>query len=369
MDPGKRATLSPDLEKVRLGGSAGPASVSGDPRSSNPLSPGGTGLFGATGMGLPGSLQVELPTLAQEMRRRVGKAEEAAKHHGYGQGILPVDAFNGVTPQPKPKPKKKKKKGWFSKYVTDPIKHGVEDVGGYMGSVFTWRNMLDAGSTALGLFMMSLAGGMEAGGVLLDATGVGAPAGLAVNVAGAFVFTAGGAMALAGAGDFITRMSEGDVQNAWARGGKQGSSKGDIKGKPVSQEEQDAFERSQQDLEKLSRNKQIAQVKKGVEKDGQKLKPEGALTSGAKHGIDWEGGPERASDSGNPQGRFGSAADVHFATEKGMELKPGTSGYFELPSGNDCIEYMPDGTIRKPNAVWVKRLKTGVIHAYPTTIG
>ncbi|WP_327296317.1 MULTISPECIES: hypothetical protein [unclassified Streptomyces] len=286
------------------------------------------------------------------------------REHGFGQGITPLDAFNGVTPQPEPKPKKK---GWFQKYISDPVEHGIEDVGGFMSSVFSWRNMLDAGSVALGAFLMAAGAGMEVGGGALDITGVGALVGVPVNIAGVAVIGTGGALALAGFGDFMTRMSDGDTDGAWDRSGSQGSSGDAAEPQPVSEEQQQAFTQSQQKLSGLSKNKQIAEVNKGVEKDGQKFKPEGALTKGAKHGIDWHEGPQRAKVEGKPQGRFGSSADVKFATEKGAELGPGKTGFFKLPKDNDCIEYMPDGSIRKPNSVFVKVRPNGTVHAYPTT--
>ncbi|MEU1627007.1 hypothetical protein ABZ746_17140 [Streptomyces sp. NPDC020096] len=353
LDAGKKATNSPQLEQIQRTGSIGIGGLT-------PVAPIGI----AAPVGLPGQLASELPSIATEMKSRCDKAEAARKAHGFGQGISPLDAFNGVTPQP---PRKPKKKGWFQKYISDPVKHGIDDVGGFMASVFNWRSMLDAGSMALGTFLMAAGAGTEIGGTLLDVTGVGAIIGVPANIAGVAVFGTGAALALSGLGDFITQMSDGDFNNAWSRDGKQGSTGGGSELPPVSEEDQAAFTKSQEDLASLSKNKQVAQVSKGIEKDGQKYKPERALLKGTKHGIDWTEGPQRAKLSNNPQGRFGSPADVNFATEKASELGPGKEGFFKLPEGNDCIEYMPDGSIRKPNALFVKVRPDGTVHAYPTT--
>ncbi|KIZ15418.1 hypothetical protein SNA_28100 [Streptomyces natalensis ATCC 27448] len=292
--------------------------------------------------------------------------DEAVEKHGFGQGITPMDAFNGITPQPPAKPEKK---GWFQQYITDPIKNGIEDVGDFMSSVFNWRSILDAGSMALGTFLMAAGGGMEVGGFALDGTGAGAAVGIPVNVAGAAVFTSGATLAAGGFGDFMTQMSEGGVDNAWDRSGSRGSSGGGPEPRPVSSEEQEAFTKNQEELAKLSKNKQITEVKKGIERDGKKYKPEQDLLSGKKHGIDWTEGPARLEKEGKPQGQFGSPADVHFATEKGAELGPRNQGIFKLPEGNTCIQYELDDTgavqIVKPDSIFVKVYPNGKIHAYP----
>ncbi|MGO4759331.1 hypothetical protein AB4212_63745, partial [Streptomyces sp. 2MCAF27] len=96
-------------------------------------------------------------------------------------------------------------------------------------------------------------------------------------------------------------------------------------------------------------------------------KPEAPLLRGGKHGLDWSEGTARAIKDGRPQGRFGSAADVKYATERGAELGPGKEGFFRLPNGHNCVEYLPDGTTRTPNSIFVKVYPNGKVHAYPLT--
>lgn len=135
----------------------------------------------------------------------------------------------------------------------------------------------------------------------------------------------------------------------------------------VTEEQQQAFTRSQQQLEGLSTRKQAEEVAKGVERGGQKYKPEAPLLRGGKHGIDWSEGPARAIKHGRPEGRFGSPADVKYATERGAELGPNKDGFFRLPEGHTCVEYLPDGTTRTPNSIFVKVYPNGKVHAYPLT--
>ncbi|MFJ3882872.1 hypothetical protein ACIPW5_36150 [Streptomyces sp. NPDC090077] len=135
---------------------------------------------------------------------------------------------------------------------------------------------------------------------------------------------------------------------------------------PISDTQQADFMKSQAELDALSRKKQVDLVGRGVEFNGQKFKPEAPLLKGAKHGIDWTEGPARASKEMKPQGKFGTPADVHYATVRAAELGPGKTGFFKLPEGHGCIEYMPDGTTRTPNALFVKVYPNGKVHAYPT---
>jgi hypothetical protein len=363
LDPGEHATTNPDLQRVQWStgtgiGAAVPNSV---------LS------YGAY---LPSSLQTDLPDLARTMRKRCDLAEKAVRKHGYGQGITALDAFNGVTPQPPPKPKKK---GWFSKYVSGPLKHGVQDVGDFVSSVFTWRNVLDAGSMALGLVMMSLASGAEVGGVALDATGGGAILGVPINVAAAGLFTAGASLALAGGGDMLYRAADGETGGGGGEEGGGGGNDDALGSKsdplPISAEDQSLYDADTEELNGLSRSKQIAKVAKGIDEDGVFRKPEAKILRGGKHGIDWTEGPQRANklEGGayRPQGRFGSVADVKFATRMAMKLKPKQIGFFRLPDGSSSIQYVrnPDDPrnpfIVKANAVFVRVGPDGTIHAYP----
>ncbi|WP_052680551.1 hypothetical protein [Streptomyces sp. NRRL F-4428] len=136
---------------------------------------------------------------------------------------------------------------------------------------------------------------------------------------------------------------------------------------PVTDAQQADFMKSQSELDGLSRKKQIDAVGRGIEVNGQKYKPEAPLLKGAKHGIDWTEGPARASKEAKPQGKFGTPADVQYATERAADIGPGKTGFFKLPEGHGCIEYMPDGTTRTPNSLFVKVYPNGKVHAYPTT--
>ncbi|MES9601920.1 hypothetical protein [Actinomadura sp. NPDC000929] len=136
---------------------------------------------------------------------------------------------------------------------------------------------------------------------------------------------------------------------------------------PVTEEQQRSFEQSQEQLDGLSKKKQSEEVGKGFERDGQRYKPEAALLKAAKHGVDWSEGMARAVRDGRPQGQFGSAADVRYATECGAELGPKKTGFFRLPEGHDCIEYHPDGSTSTPDSIFVKVYPNGKVHAYPLT--
>ncbi|MFI0734991.1 PrsW family intramembrane metalloprotease [Streptomyces sp. NPDC021225] len=136
---------------------------------------------------------------------------------------------------------------------------------------------------------------------------------------------------------------------------------------PVTEEQQQSFSQSQQHLNGLSKRKQADEVGRGFEKDGQKYKPEAPLLKTGKHGVDWSEGTARAIRDGRPQGQFGSAADVKYAAERGAELGPNKTGFFRLPEGHNCIEYLPDGTTRTPNSIFVKVYPNGKVHAYPLT--
>ncbi|MEU1352008.1 hypothetical protein [Streptomyces sp. NPDC005795] len=136
---------------------------------------------------------------------------------------------------------------------------------------------------------------------------------------------------------------------------------------PVTEAQLADYMKSKSELEGLSRKKQIDAVGRGIEVNGQKYKPEAPLLKGAKHGIDWTEGPARASKEAKPQGKFGTPADVQYATERAADLGPGKTGFFKLPDGHSCIEYMPNGKTRVPNTLFVKVYPNGKVHAYPTT--
>jgi hypothetical protein len=223
-----------------------------------------------------------------------------------------------------------------------------------------------------GIGLATLGAGGELGGLVLDATGIGAVLGVPAGVVSAAAIAGGLGLAAAGLGTIAQDAAGPDRVDMTSDGGGGGgggdwSTPEEGDSATVSEEDRAAYTQRKSDLSGLSKNKQVAEVRKGVEVDGQKYKPEGALLRGAKHGIDWSEGPQRATISGKPQGQFGSPADVDFATQKASQLGPGKEGFFELPPDNDCVEYMPDGTTRKPNTMFVKVRPDGTVHAYPLT--
>ncbi|MDI5962037.1 hypothetical protein [Streptantibioticus silvisoli] len=230
------------------------------------------------------------------------------------------------------------------------------------------------GEVLAGVGLATLGAGGEIGGAVLDATGVGALLGVPAGVVSASAIAGGVGLIAAGGGRLAMDATGPDRVNMTSDGGGgAGGGEGDWDGaakgqpKPTSEEDLASYTQRKSDLSGLSRNKQIAEVRKGVTVDGKTYKPEGEALSGKTHGIDWNEGPQRVKKTGNPQGRFGSPADVDFAVRKGAELGPGKQGFFDLPPDNDCIEYMPDGTMQKPNALYVKVRPNGTVHAYPYT--
>ena len=111
--------------------------------------------------------------------------------------------------------------------------------------------------------------------------------------------------------------------------------------------------------------------KKGLVKDGVRYKPEEALFGNKKHGLDWpeDLAKKRLIETGNPQGQFGSPADIHFSTQKASELGPGGEGFFNLPGGHSSFVYKigDSGEIVKvpANRIFVKVRANGRVHAYP----
>jgi hypothetical protein len=95
------------------------------------------------------------------------------------------------------------------------------------------------------------------------------------------------------------------------------------------------------------------------------LRAEKSLYGSKKHGLDWKGGPARAKKSGKPQGQFKSEADINFAVSRARTLRPGQSDEFLLPRGSKSIVHKPDGTWTYASRVWVRRNKSGTVHAYP----
>ena len=98
--------------------------------------------------------------------------------------------------------------------------------------------------------------------------------------------------------------------------------------------------------------------------DSNSVKPEAAVTGSKKHGVNWKEGPARAKATGNPQGQW-AKSDLDYATEMANTLKPGESGYFDLPEGSQSIVHMPDGTTQSATRMWIRNNGTGTWHGYP----
>ncbi|WP_328377200.1 hypothetical protein OHB13_13085 [Streptomyces sp. NBC_00440] len=206
LDPGQQATHNPNLQRVQET-SAG----SGVLLPTAPVS---------TFAGLPGSLGAELHIMSAEIKLRLRMFDEAKGPHGFGDGISPVDAFNGITTRAKPEPKPKKR-SWWKKWVVDPLEDTGTEVANVMQVAFSPDSLTGVFETATGIWLMSVGVGGEFGGAALDATGVGALAGVPVNVVSGAAITGGGALTYKGFDDFITAMSEGDY-NAWNRASRKG---------------------------------------------------------------------------------------------------------------------------------------------------
>ncbi|SDN53568.1 RNase A-like domain-containing protein [Actinacidiphila guanduensis] len=206
LDPGVKATTNPQLENV-LRTSAG----NGVLKPNAPV---------PAGAGLPGSLGPELDGVAREITRRLALFDKARQPHAFGDGLSPVDAFNGITTRAKPQPKPKKRP-WWKKWVLDPLEDAAYDVANVMHVVCSLESLKAIGETALGIGLLFLGAAGEIGGGALDITVVGAGVGLTLNVGGVVAITGGGALAAKGLGDFMNAMANGDY-NAWSRDRRKG---------------------------------------------------------------------------------------------------------------------------------------------------
>jgi hypothetical protein len=113
-------------------------------------------------------------------------------------------------------------------------------------------------------------------------------------------------------------------------------------------------------------------VETGIVRNGVRYKPEPDLLGKNKHGLEWEEGPRRLAKEKNPQGRFGSLADIQFAVDRAAELGVGREGFFDLPVGNSSFVYkykddvIGGEVITVPaRRVFVKVRDNGMVHAYP----
>ena len=95
------------------------------------------------------------------------------------------------------------------------------------------------------------------------------------------------------------------------------------------------------------------------------LKPEGGYLAGKKHGLKWKEGHARAKATGDPQGQWGSKADLEFAGQKAYGLKKGVFEDFELPKNHNSVVHFPDGTTKAATHIRVSNNGTGTFHGYP----
>jgi hypothetical protein len=123
-----------------------------------------------------------------------------------------------------------KKPGFWSKVgdFFSGVGAGLENAGGHVvNGLASFGNAMvhhpgDVAAAAAGAGMMVLGAGGEAGGLVLDATGVGAVIGIPANVLSAGVIAAGGGMVAAGVGD-LTMHAMSDDQTSPARTDHTGS--------------------------------------------------------------------------------------------------------------------------------------------------
>ena len=113
-------------------------------------------------------------------------------------------------------------------------------------------------------------------------------------------------------------------------------------------------------------------VEKGIVRNGVRYKAEPDLLGNNKHGLGWEGRPRRLAETKNPQGRFGSLADIQFAVDRAAQLGVGREDFLDLPMGNSSFVYkykddIIDGEVITVLArrVYVKVRNNGVVHADP----
>lgn len=200
------------------------------------------------------------PAGEQKAQQMLSQAEQAAQQAwntarsqlagigvpeiGPGMTVSRVDAWaERLDPLPKPAP-------WYES-IWHGIEHGAEDVGNFIANNAGQLAEIFGGAalTDFGVGLIGLGAGGEAGGLLLDATGVGAIPGLALNAGGALaiaggVTAAGTGTALAGDGFSNLHMMASDT-------GGGGSSSASVPEDPdlsrLSPAERDTLDRLQHD--------------------------------------------------------------------------------------------------------------------------
>ncbi|MEY9930430.1 uncharacterized protein YukE [Catenulispora sp. GP43] len=104
-------------------------------------------------------------------------------------------------------------------HFAEGMAYELEDV---LKALFSPNSLLGIAQTLAGLMLMVAGVGGEVGGVVLDATGVGAVLGIPAAAVSAGLITAGGALAGKGLYDWMAAMANGDY-NAWPRGKRGGA--------------------------------------------------------------------------------------------------------------------------------------------------
>lgn len=114
----------------------------------------------------------------------------------------------------------------------------------------------------------------------------------------------------------------------------------------------------------LMKEKEDSVSSESPQNTGSEVKPEAAVKGSKKHGVKWKEGPARAKSTGNPQGQW-AEGDLDYASQMANTLKPGESGYFDMPEGSESIVHMPDGSTQSATRMWIRNNGTGTWHGYP----
>ena len=96
-----------------------------------------------------------------------------------------------------------------------------------------------------------------------------------------------------------------------------------------------------------------------------KIRPEGKLSRGGKHGVKWTQARARVNTTGNPQGQW-TPASLQYANEFAKTVPPGKDGeYFDLPTSLGARVHMPGGGDIPASRMWIRNNGTGTWHGYP----
>jgi hypothetical protein len=110
---------------------------------------------------------------------------------------------------------------WWQRWFVDPLVDQAYRDANMVRVLFSPESIRAIGETAAGLGLMYLGAGGEAGGVALDATGIGAVIGVPLNIVSAGAIGGGAVLTSKGLIDFYSAMADGDY-NAWGRDKRKG---------------------------------------------------------------------------------------------------------------------------------------------------